>query len=795
MVLVVLAAFSISSAALAVVDSDLAGPPGSESFGMSVLVLANGNYAATDPDFDAEGVENVGAVYLFDGATDTIISTLTGSGADDRVGSDGLLAVGSSNFVVSSSEWNERRGAVTFVNGETGLSAIVSSTNSLVGSAPGDVVGQTFFSGFGSGVPSAKRLSNGHYVVESVRWSGGPDLAGAVTWGDGEAGVTGEITPGNSLVGGAEGDIIQLIRSLDNGNYLVGSDSWDAGSVEDVGAVAWASGNGGSVGLISGANSLIGSQADDRVGRNRGVIDLGNGHYVVRSPQWSGGGPSRAGAVTWGNGENGATVGTVSDANSLVGASANEQLGGDVVGLTDGDYLVVTRNWNASPSLLGVGAVAYAPGNGGLAGTIGVGNSLVGVSGNDGAGISAFALDNGHYVVSMPGWDDAANGYTDAGAVIWGDGDAGITGPVTAAGSLVGNRDEARVGSNLGGEAITPLRNGNYVINSPRWKNTQDEIVGAATWMDGSGPASGTVSTANSLHGQAPEDGIGRATVALTNGNYVVVGGEESRFDLDHVTWGSGTGGLAGPVDETRSLVLGSGGGEIGTVVALANGHYVVLSPFWEDASTDADVGAITWGNGEDGSTVGTLGIGNSLIGAQALDRISAGDRVLLANGSLLQTSVFFSNGAETEAGAITWIAGDQPTTGVVGIDNSVIGSSANDQLGQYSLCFNTGIVGCGSYGELPDGDWLVASSRFDDGSEVDAGAVVRVSGTGPTTGTVTEDNAAIGSSATFIGRLPRQILLTKSQKFPLATGSNSILILNLSEDADTLFRDSFESP
>ena len=41
-------------------------------------------------------------------------------------------------------------------------------------------------------------LTDGNYVVESSHWNGG---MGAVTWGSGTAGVTGVISAANSLVG------------------------------------------------------------------------------------------------------------------------------------------------------------------------------------------------------------------------------------------------------------------------------------------------------------------------------------------------------------------------------------------------------------------------------------------------------------------------------------------------------------------------------------------------------------------------------------------------------------------
>ena len=70
--------------------------------------------------------------------------------------------------------------------------------------------------------------------------------------------------------------------------------------------------------LVSAANSLVGSSAGDNVGGSggSGVTLLANGNYVVRSPVWDNGAIGDAGAVTWGSGTAG-IQGTISDANSL----------------------------------------------------------------------------------------------------------------------------------------------------------------------------------------------------------------------------------------------------------------------------------------------------------------------------------------------------------------------------------------------------------------------------------------------------------------------------------------------
>src|SRR5207302_508855 len=140
-------------------------------------------------------------------------------------------------------------------------------------------------------------LSNGNYVALNPFWNGGRDRGhGAVTWGDGTQGVVGVISEANSLVGSHAGDRLGLyagVSALNNGNYVVRSPGWNGGR----GAATWGDGNTGVRGVVSDANSLVGAKPNDLVGTlgGRGITALSNGNYVVAS----------ALGVTWGNGSTG----------------------------------------------------------------------------------------------------------------------------------------------------------------------------------------------------------------------------------------------------------------------------------------------------------------------------------------------------------------------------------------------------------------------------------------------------------------------------------------------------------
>lgn len=322
----------------AVSTVDVVGPAGSGRFGEFVVVLPNGNFVVEDSEWDSPTAQDVGAVSLFDGRTNTLISTLTGSNPNDRVGITGIQVVGGSNFVVRSPLWRnggaEQAGAATWVNGQTGLSGLVGSANSLVGSSDFDQVGLNV-------VP----LTNGHYVVYSVVWDNlSPAVAdvGAATWGNGLAGTKGVVTSGNSLVGTKGLDLnAGSVVPLANGNYVVASPGWDRGVTDDAGAVTWRPGTGPFGGAITSGTSLVGSHANDGVGRV--VVALSNGNYAVGSSDWDNGLVVDAGAAAWGNGDTG-TVGPVSPANSLVGTTTDNRVGLRIAALANGNYASVARS-------------------------------------------------------------------------------------------------------------------------------------------------------------------------------------------------------------------------------------------------------------------------------------------------------------------------------------------------------------------------------------------------------------------------------------------------------------------
>ena len=265
----------------------------------------------------------------------------------------GVTALANGNYVVDSSIWNNREGAVTWGNGLTGTVGTVSDSNSLVGTRPNNF---TTYTGDSVGRGDVTALANGNYVVDSYTWN---NLVGAVTWGNGTTGTVGTVSAANSLVGSDgftgsyAGDEVGAhtdepgnpyfgITALSNGNYVVDSADWNGME----GAVTWGNGMTGVTGVVSTANSLTGSREGDELGGgavNSGITALSNGNYVVLSPL--------ANMATWGNGTTG-TDGTISTDNSLPVQGANAF----VAAFPNGNYVVIISGDG------GVGSVTWTDG-------------------------------------------------------------------------------------------------------------------------------------------------------------------------------------------------------------------------------------------------------------------------------------------------------------------------------------------------------------------------------------------------------------------------------------------------
>jgi Repeat of unknown function (DUF5650)/Secretion system C-terminal sorting domain len=669
----ILAMLVICRATLSAQTTTISGPPDSWSFG-KVTVLANGNYVVTDPDWDNGATSSAGAVYLYNGFTKALISTLTGSNANDQVGSGGITLLTNGNYVVSSNNWqngaNAGTGAITWCNGSTGLNGIVSITNSLVGTNSNDHVGS-------GGVIA---LSNNNYLVTSLNWKNGANAnAGAITWCKADGSTVGAVSTFNSLVGtnlndqiGSAGIVVLL-----NNNYVVRFPTWKNGANANAGAVTWCKADGTTVGIVAATNSLVGTNASDQVGIG-GIIVLSNNNYVVSSNNWKNGANGNAGAVTLCKAD-GTTLGAVSTTNSLVGTNINDRVGAGVIALSNNNYVVRSYNWKNGANV-NAGAVTWCKADGTTVGAVSSTNSLVGSNAADqvgNGGVSAISTNN--YIVNSNIWRNGGN--TSAGAVTWCKADGTTIGAVSATNSLVGTNLNDQVGS--GGVFILP--NDNYVVSSFNWKNGANANAGAVTRCKGDGTTVGAVTTVNSLVGTNASDQVGYlGIIALSNNNYVVKSWNwknGTNANAGAVTWCKADGSTVGAVSALNSLTGSNANDYVGGVVyPLTNNNYVVNNSTWKNGG-NAGSGAVTWCKA-DGTTVGTVSATNSLVGTKASDYVGGGGIIVLSNNNYVVSSPDWANGANDNAGAVTWCKADGTTIGPISANNSLIGTDANMQVG-----------------------------------------------------------------------------------------------------------------
>jgi hypothetical protein len=166
----------------------------------------------------------------------------------------------------------------------------------------------------------------------------------------------------------------------------------------------------------------------------------------------------------------------------------------------------------------------------------------------------------------------------------------------------------------------------------------------------------------------------------------------------------------------------------------LSNGNYVVRSPHWHNGAI-ANAGAVTWGSGTSG-IVGAVSTANSLVGSTASDQVGSDGVTALSNGNYLVRSPLWDNAAFVNAGAVTWGNGLSGVSGAVSAANSLVGTKASDQVG-------SGVTA------LSNGNYVVSSPVWDNA----AGAVTWGNGLSGVAGAVSAANSLVGSKASdYVG-------------------------------------------
>lgn len=556
--------------------------------------------------------------------------------------------------------------------------------------------------------------------------------------------------------GGQPGDNIgSSVKQLNNGSFVVlapnASLVTGGTTLSAVGRVSLYKQDGT---LIS---ALTGSQANDKVGLGSslifadgsalpGLYSLTNGHFVVLSSDWANGSATKAGAATWFNATSGVS-GVVSASNSLVGTQANDRVGlNGILTLSNGNYLVQSNDW-ANGTVTKAGAVTWGSGTEGVKGIVGAGNSLVGQRTEDSAGLTVYTLANGNYVVAAP--FRVVNSVVTTGSVTWADGTKGVSGIADATNSIVGTE----IGKAVGSGGIYVLPNSNFLVystNVSEFSPTANvDFAGAVTFVNGAQGLKGTLSTSNSLFGfkmaVVSPPGLTYNTTLLSNGNFVLRS-SATQLNIDGTTvhglvWGSGTTGMAtGFVSTSNIFIAKQSEGLAGaSLTQLSNGNYAVYLPNYANG-TATNAGAVTWGSGTAPLT-GVLSSANSLVGTQANDSVGSGGVTPLSGGGYVVSSLNWANGTATKAGAVTWGSATTGVSGAVSALNSLVGTQANDSVGSSGIS------------TLTNGNYLVRSQNWSNGTASQAGAVTFGTGTEGVKGEVSSTNSLVGSTRfDFVG-------------------------------------------
>lgn len=737
-------------------------PGASDFFGSQAQILSgSGNILVFNPQDDF-AASNAGAIYLYNGSTGALLSSLRGSTANDQIGNAGIVTtLGGGNVLVRSSLWGGSAGALTTFNGSTGVSGTLSAANSLVGAAAGDQIGsggiQSVTGGKlavmspnwggsmgavtlldstsgGSGVVSAanslvgstsgdqvgsgglQSLSSGKTAVFSPHWN---SSAGAITWVDGAAGIAGAVSGGNSLIGASASDSVgnSTLVSIGGGKYYASTLAWGGSA----GAVTWIDPASPPVGAVGAGNSLVGGTAGDHVGWG-GIYSQGAGKYLVFSPDWNG----TMGAVTWFDTAT-ATVGTVSSSNSLVGSTSGDRVGSGYWDYVGGHLAILSPEWNNGGTAAAAGAITWTSASTPMTGAVSAANSLVGDHANDRVADGYFAyLDGVHYALVNTAWNGSS------GAVTWLDSSTIPTvGAVNSTNSLVGGVSGDQVGS--GG--VDSIGSGKALVFSPNWHNGTVANAGAVTWFDQTAGTFGVVNSTNSLVGSRANDQVGGfgdydflgSKIAIFSPNFSAT----SASAVGAITWADVATGITGLVSASNSLTGTFSNDRVGDngLSYLDGTHYAVVTPTF-----NGNRGAVTWIDSA-APLVGNVGSSNSLVGINAGDQVgSGGVDYQLFNGK----SIVFSPNWGGTMGAVTWFDNATGRTGNVDSTNSLVGATAGDR------------VGSAGYQNLGNNLVAIRSPNWNNGGTAAlAGAVTWVDAlSGPTPGLVSAANSLVGSHA-----------------------------------------------
>jgi len=530
-------------------------------------------------------------------------------GSDDYFGSH-VLILGNGNIAVSDP------GDSSIANANGAVHLYNPLTRALIASVYGDQADDQL------GLHGITGLGNSNFVICSmVDNNGAISNAGSARLIDGSTGV--EI---QAQLGDQADDLLcrDGITVLGNNNYIISSGLDDNSSVRDAGSVRLVDGTTGNQIAV-----LEGDQSFERFGSNGGVTVLSNDNYVVATLGDDEDGPQSVGSVRLFDGTTGAQI------NALIGDSAGDPIGTQVVVLANNNYVVASKS-DDNGLVLDTGSIRLMNGA--------TGNQISVVFGDDaGDFLGGFitGLSNSNFVITSK--EEDRDGISNASSVRLMNGSTGAQISVLF-GDLEGDALGQRIdGGFIAHNAVTALSNNNYVITSPSDDSGATIDAGSVRLMDG---ITGT-QIGSTIFGDQEDDKIGESGITvLSNDNYVIASSKDDNGtmpDAGSVQLVSGTTGDAvGPllIGATSRSRLANGG-----VSALGNNNYVVASGE-DDNGTMSDTGSIRLFNGNTGEQINALfGDGSSALLGLGL---GTAEKVInvLGNNNFVVLSPFNNNGS-----------------------------------------------------------------------------------------------------------------------------------------------------
>jgi len=439
-------------------------------FGYKVVALPNGNVVVSD-DGDSSIASDNGAVHLFNPVTQELIKSQYGE-FKDALYNTRILPLANGNFVIRSPK-TEDKDSVMLVNGQTGMSIEESiagvdrfvrplATNNfiislyengvkssrLIDGTTGTRIGNDYRGENNTVSFSVTALENGNFALVSFS-----EITSQITVVESIRlfdGVTG-VQIGNTIPGNNVGDLLGLVifnhpvsysdpmvKDLGNGNFVVASPNDIVAGVSGAGSVILVDGD---TGLQIGSD-LSGDKEGDLLGFN-GVTVLSNGNFVISSQYDDHNGIENAGTVRLIDGATGALIGDV-----FSGSISGDNLGdgysphpNGITALPNGNFVIVHPR---------AGAVMLVDGTTGMQ----IGNTPASDADEFELGTSVVALSNNNFVVvSLSGL-----GIHSLGFVRLIDGSSGLQ---------IGDKITAEENGYLGFPNIVTMPSGNFIIPNP----------------------------------------------------------------------------------------------------------------------------------------------------------------------------------------------------------------------------------------------------------------------------------------------------------------------------------------